>query len=235
MLRGMSRLKTALDLVVTVLIAVAAGFLLWRQIYPAGPPAPPNQVEDAKGRIEANEISHARGTARLALIEFADYQCPFCARHASEVAPALRREFLESGQIREVFVNFPLRSHALAQKASEAGECAARQGRFWEMHDSLFKEPESLDPPSLTRRARDIGLELPAFEQCLNAGQTAPLVARQTKIGRDLAVTGTPAFFIGIVQADGSIELKKRINGFAPLDRFQQLITELTPGRRAAN
>ena len=167
------------------------------------------------------------------LVEFADYECPFCARHAQTTAPTIKTNLLDSGDIRHVFFNFPLAIHPHAQKAGEAAECAANQGRFWEMHERLFSDPKALDLPDLSRRAEIIGLDGTKFSACLESGETTAKVHADLEEGRRLGVNSTPAFFVGTVQPDGAVKLQKRINGAVPFEEFDSVVKELLPQQRA--
>jgi protein-disulfide isomerase len=228
----MKRFREALDVAATICVIAAAGLLAWRQLAPSSKGAP--AAQDAKGIIAAEVVKNSRGTGAIALVEFADYECPFCGRHAREVGPALNSQFVKNGIVTEVFVNFPLQNHAEAQKASEAAECAAEQGRFWEMHESLFSPGGSLARAGLLARAQTIGLDAPRFSQCLDSGATAGIVEQHKKAGQQLSISGTPAFLLGVVREDGSIEVKRRLNGALPLDLFEQEISRLAPAQPVA-
>ena len=132
--------------------------------------------------------------APVTLVEFSDFQCPYCAR----LAPVVKRIAGEyPGQVRVVFRQFPLRSiHAQAQKAAEASLCAFDQDRFWEMHDALFADIKKLGPEDLTARAGKLNLDLEAFSQCLESGKYAATVQQDLEDGMAAGVSGTPAVFI---------------------------------------
>ena len=132
--------------------------------------------------------------APVTLVEFSDFQCPYCAR----IAPVVKRIAGEyPGRVRVVFRQFPLRSiHAHAQKAAEASLCAFDQGRFWEMHDALFEDIKKLESKDLTARARKLNLDLEAFNQCLDSGKYAAAVQQDLEDGMVAGVSGTPAVFI---------------------------------------
>jgi protein-disulfide isomerase len=169
----------------------------------------------------------------VVLVEFADYECPFCARHAQSTAPTIKKELLDSGEIQHVFFNFPLAMHPRAQKAGEAAECAAQQGHFWEMHERLFEDPRALEVTDLSQRAEDIGLNRETFMACLESGATAEMVREDLEEGRRLGVNSTPAFFVGTIRPDGSIDLVKRINGAVPFEQFEEAFREVLPTQRA--
>jgi protein-disulfide isomerase len=225
----MRRLKTAVDIVVTVLIVVAAILVIWRQFVPAGQTQARARIQDAAGTIPADLAINARGLGQVALVEFADFECPFCGRHAREVAPEIQKAFVDTEVIREVFLNFPLENHRRAEPAGAAAVCAANQGKFWAMHDALFRNQKALEQDDLTERAREVGLDLAIFSRCLETGDARPVIQRHKSAGRSLGVESTPVFFVGIVRADGSVELKKRINGAVPYSDFHSAIKDITP------
>lgn len=225
----MNNFKSRLDTLATLLVIIAASALLWRLFQP--PPTFPGQLPPVETvtdqTIPSGSITHARGSGPVALVEFSDFECPFCARHAQTTAPAIKDKLLDSGMIRQVFFNFPLAIHPRAQAASEAAECAAQQGRFWDMHESLFANPTALEVADLVSRAARLGLDAGAFTRCLETGETAERVADDLAAGRRLAVTATPVFFVGLVQADGSITLVRRINGALSPEEFDAVFEEV--------
>ena len=227
--------KTVLDIVSTVLVIAAAGVLLWHMYNPTPAPGAVPQVEEVKdAKLEADIVRHVRGKGPVALVAFSDYQCPFCAKHVLENGPLIKSKLLDSGSIREVFLNFPLPIHGFAEKAGEAAECAAKQQRFWEMHEAIFADAKALGIDNLTRHAEQLKLDVAKFTKCIDSGETAAAVQRDLAEGKRLAVSGTPAFFIGLVQADGGITLRKRINGAAPFEEFEKAIKDLQPARRGS-
>lgn len=148
-------------------------------------------------RIEVAEAgSPARGpeSAPVTIIEFSDFQCPFCSR----VIPTLDRVTKEyPDDVRLVFRQFPLHSlHPQAQKAAEASLCAHDQGKFWEMHDSMFANQSALAVADLKSAAEALELDAVAFAECLDTGAHADRVAADLEAGVAVGVTGTPALFI---------------------------------------
>lgn len=221
-------LKQIFDNLGTGLVIVAACVLLWRM-------APQSQVSPTVNRIEdvadlslhAGEVRHVLGTGDVILIEFADFQCPYCATHATSTGPALEEEFVKSGQIQMIFAHYPLSIHPYARKAGEAAVCAEKQGRFWELYHRLFKHPSELDETSLVRHAEAVGLNRPAFVSCLSTGETAADIEADVNTARRLGVSSTPLFFLGRRSADGDIRLLKRIKGTAPIATFRTAIAEV--------
>lgn len=231
-----TRLKGMLDTVSTVVVLIAGVAMLWRLYDPpqasrgARPP-----VENVDGlTIAADKVTNRRGTGAVVLVEFADYECPFCARHAQMTGPTIEKELVESGDLQHVFFNFPLPIHPRAQKAGEAAECAAQQGRFWEMHERLFEDTKALDVSHLAAKAEGLGLDRERFMRCLEGGETAAKVRADLEEGRRLGVAATPAFFVGTRAPGGSITLRKRINGAVPFDTFDATVREITEPRQRA-
>jgi len=226
----MKRLKSFIDVAATVLVVIAAGLVIWRMLVPAGASrSSPARIENATGTLPAELTKTALGSGQVALVEFADFECPFCGRHARDVEPMIRKTFVDTGIVRDVFVNLPLPIHAHAGPASEAAVCAGQQGKFWRMYDALFQDQGGLEAPDLTARAARLGLDPTAFAQCQRSAQARAEVERHKKVAAEMKVQATPAFFIGLVQPDGSIQLRKRLNGALPFADFNRAILEVTP------
>ncbi len=133
--------------------------------------------------------------APVTIVEFTDYECPFCRRHATEILPVVLTRYGDS--VRYVVRNFPLAAlHPFAIAAAQAAECAYRQGRFWEYHDALLRDTGPLSDAVLRAHAAAAGLDLAAFESCLQAEETRTAVARDLLDGWELGVNGTPTLFI---------------------------------------
>lgn len=132
--------------------------------------------------------------AKVTLVEFLDFQCPFCKRYNDQTLPRLQAVY--GAKVRFVDLNFPLSIHPLAQKAAEAAECATAQGKFWEFRDVLFRNQSALDIDSLKRYARDLQLDEGRFETCLDGGEGAAKVKDDVDEGDSDGVTATPTFFV---------------------------------------
>jgi protein-disulfide isomerase len=141
-----------------------------------------------------------RSTAAVTLVEYGDYQCPFCG-NTHPVIQKLQKQF--GGQFRFVFRNFPLAQvHAYAQRAAEAAEAAAAQGKFWEMHDYLYEHQEALDADNLVRAAVVLGLDRIQFNRDVAERVYADCVQEDIQSGIDSGVGGTPTTFINGVRND---------------------------------
>jgi protein-disulfide isomerase len=149
--------------------------------------APPSTAVDLEN---ANLLGSK--DAPVVLVEFADYECPYCQKVAPEIKK-LKDEF--GGKLAVAYKDFPLPMHAHAEKAAEAVRCAGKQGQFWAFHDELFSSKE-LDVDQLKVQARALKLDSAAFDTCLDAGETAAAVQRDREQGLRLGLSGTPSFFI---------------------------------------
>ncbi|QQR92781.1 MAG: DsbA family protein [Candidatus Iainarchaeum archaeon] len=138
--------------------------------------------------------------APVTIVEFSDFQCPFCQRFVSDAYPQIKTNYVDTGKVKIVFKHFPLSFHPFAQKASEAAECArtlSGDEKFWMMHDKMFANQSAIDVPDLKRYAKEIGLNETQFNACLDNGDTAAKVQADYTTGTSLGVSGTPSFVIG--------------------------------------
>jgi protein-disulfide isomerase len=164
-------------------------------------------------RIEVEAKGPTRGPANapVTIVEFSDFQCPYCGREY----PVIERVMKEyDGKVRLVFRHYPLDFHPFAQKAAEAGACAQDQGKFWELHDKMFTNQAKLAVDDLKGYAKSLGMDAAKFDKCLDSGEKKPLVEEDTKAGSAAGVNGTPAFFINGVF----------INGAQPFEQIKQTI-----------
>jgi len=172
-------------------------------------------------------------TARVTIVEFSDYQCPFCRRHSSQVLPELVKEYVKTGKVRYVFRDFPIASlHAQAHRLHEAAHCAGDQGRYWPMHDRLFADSQRTDVKGLVAHARALGLDEGRFERCVADGAHGAAVRQGVMDGEQARVRGTPTFFVGLTEPDGgAIRPQRLIVGAQPYAVFKQAIDGLLGGQ----
>jgi len=152
--------------------------------------------------------------APVTMVEFSDYECPFCGRHFTETYPQIKKDYIDTGKAKLVFRDFPLSFHQNAQKAAEAAECAGEQGKYYEMHDKLYSNQQALDIASLKIYAQQIGLNTAKFNDCLDSGKMAAEIKKDQTDGQSYGVQGTPAFFIN----------GKLVSGAQPFSVFKQAI-----------
>ena len=166
-------------------------------------------------RVEVAATGPSRGpaSAPVTLIEFSDFQCPFCAR----INPSLEQVLAKYGdKVRLVFRQFPLGFHANAQKAAEASLCAEQQGRFWQLHDAMFKNQGELAVEQLKAKAAGLGMDATTFGRCLDEGRFAAAVQADLEDGQAAGVEGTPALFVN----------GRFINGAVPFEDIAKVIDD---------
>ena len=165
--------------------------------------------------------------APVTVVEFSDFQCPFCSRFFQQTLPLIEENYIDTGKIKFVYKDLPLDSlHPNARAAHIAAECADEQGKFWEYHDVLFEKQSqwsSLASSELentfTEFATDMGLQAASFESCMQSPNIADEVNKDTLEAASYGATGTPTFFIGN-EKDGFIKLV----GAQPYAVFQRVI-----------
>ena len=167
--------------------------------------------------------------ASLAVIEFSDYQCPFCARHVRETLSRLDKEYIETGKITYLFRDFPLESiHPQAFKAAEAARCAGEQGKYWQMHDRLFANQKALGRRDLSRHAQALELEVASFDRCLDSGKQAAKIRGDIEDGLALGVKNTPSFLLVLTDPNSHhVKAVRAIRGAAPYEKFQEALESL--------
>lgn len=188
-------------------------------------PAPTGSAPSAGGKVEVSaeliEDSPMLGSAsaQVTIVEFTDYECPFCQKHFLQTYPLIKSNYVDTGKVKYVLMDFPLSFHPSAQKAAEAAHCARDQGgdeAYFEMHDLLFENQQSLNSASYLAWAGQLGLNTEQFSDCLNTGKHAAKVQASLQYGTSLGVSGTPGFFINGVP----------VSGAQPYNVFQQIIEQ---------
>jgi protein-disulfide isomerase len=186
-------------------------------------------LEDVYINIEG-AMTQGDTKAKVVMVEFSDYQCPFCGRHATDTYPQLMDQYVKTGKMRYILKNFPLEQiHPYAEKAAEAAECMGEQGKYWEAHDRLFKNQQALDVKELPAHALVLGLDVPKFQQCLDGGKYTAKVKADVAEGTKLNVRGTPSFFFGVPDPKDPKRMKavKFLSGALPMDQFKEEIDKL--------
>ena len=191
---------------------------------PQGPtPENPTIVSIAGGAIKGDE------NAQVTVVEFTDYQCPFCRRHVHDTQPQIEKDYVKTGKIRYVLRDFPLDSILpLAFIAAEAASCSGEQGKHWEMHDRLFANQNALAAAHLSSHAQAVGLDAAKFKTCLDSGKYTEKVRKDLAEAKKTGVNGTPTFFVGLTEPNGSeIKAVKKIVGAQSYAAFKDAIDGL--------
>lgn len=161
--------------------------------------------------------------AKLTMIMFSDFECPFCGRFARETLPQLEASYVKTGLLALDFRHLPLPIHANALLAATAADCAAQQGKFWEMHGPLFANQKGLLEGPIEEIAAGIGLDPGTFSKCLAAGPSTQIEADRAEAKR-LGLSATPVFLIGAVTGHRQVKVQKVIRGARPLSDFVSAI-----------
>ena len=141
--------------------------------------------------------SMGAANAPVTVVEFADYQCPFCLRFRNTTFPTLKEKYIDTGKVRWVAMNLPLQFHKDARKAAQAALCAGDQGKFWEMRTLLFKNPQRLAARFLPDYALELSMNVADFEACVNSDRHLDDVDKEARDANAVRLTGTPSFIIG--------------------------------------
>lgn len=188
--------------------------ILVNELKASGPPVKVS-LDPPRTEVTIAEHDPSKGPkdAPITIIEFSEYQCPFCAR----VTPTLKAlEQKYAGKIRIVYKDFPLQNHAQAPKAAEAAHCAGDQGKYWELHDRMFANQQQLQVPQLKQSAGALGLDQAAFDKCLDSGKYAAIVQEDVEYGGKMGVSSTPTLYIN----------GRLVSGAQPPAVFESIIDE---------
>ncbi len=196
--------------------ALKGGWAAWLQ---AGYPVAGQAVATAVPDEEAGVLGDP--DAPVTIVEYSDYQCPYCRQYTLETMPQVVQTYVDAGLVRYVFRDFPLSIHPNARKAANAARCAGEQGRFWSMHERLFEsqgewasQPQAQALEVFGRYAADLGLDADAFGECVATDRFAEQIAQDVQTGQQAGIGGTPSFVI-----DGKI-----LRGAHPFSSFQQMV-----------
>jgi protein-disulfide isomerase len=177
-----------------------------------------NLIEEPRVTVAATGPSRGPEGAKITIVEFSDFQCPYCSKAEDAVTQVAEKY---AGKVRIVFRHYPLSFHENAPKAAQASMCANEQGKFWEMHKQLFANQSALSVEALKGHAKSIGLDGAKFDACLDSDKMKGVVDADTKDGEAAGVNGTPAFFIN----------GKLLSGALPFSEFEKVINaELAKG-----
>lgn len=219
-----SRWSNFLTGAVAIAVVVLVGWKLLLGREPAAPPEPlpsePLVVTDAQVIGSPD--------AKVVMVEFSEFQCPFCGRYARELGASINEQFVQPGVIRVAFRNLPLESiHPLARPAALSALCAGEQGKFWKAHDLLFADQGRLgEIVSGGILANSLGLTIPTYEACMASDRPALRIQNDKATAASLGITGTPTFLIGYALPDGRVQVTTRFSGMAPASAYRQAFQE---------
>jgi protein-disulfide isomerase len=193
---------------------------------PRRPPVPQTAKVSIKG-----SASLGSADAPVTVVEFTDYQCPYCLKFIQDAFPKLKEQFIDTGKVRWVIRDMPLGFHKNARKAAQAAHCAGEQGKFWDMRDVLFANANQLDEEKLPGYAQVIGLDAAAFGSCLGSDRHLGAIDDSSKDAGTVQITGTPTFVVG--EAAGDWVEGKRLVGARDFKIFEQQILKALEDKQA--
>ena len=200
------------------------------------PPAPPAPAPPAQERVPLPAVSGpalGRADAPLTMVEFTDLECSFCRQFHATAFPEIKKNYIDTGKLRFVTLDFPLGFHPNAKHAAVAARCGGEQGRFWELREVLTTNADKLSPSAIVGHAAGLGLDMEAFQSCLDSGRFEAALQKDLAAAAAAGVSGTPTFVIG---RTGSAEPGWKITGAMPYaafrERIERLLGEAGPPRR---
>jgi protein-disulfide isomerase len=191
--------------------------------------APTTSASDSASLLGKADRGRIRGdsSAKLWLVMVSDFQCPYCRQWHDEVFATVMRDYVATGKVRIAYLNFPLSIHQNAVPAAEAAMCASVQGKFWEMHDAIFRTQDQWaglpDPkPMFDSLAASVGVASGPFRSCIQSNATRPMILADEQRASSAGVKATPTFFVGNDQIEGAV----------PLPEFRAALDKALAGAR---
>jgi protein-disulfide isomerase len=172
------------------------------------------------------ELFRGASAARVAIIEYSDFQCPFCGQYMHAAYPQIFADYIETGKIKYFYRDLPLPIHPQAVLAARAARCAGEQDKFWEMHDNLFSNQNALAEKEIVGRVPGLGMDAHKFSECLSSSRYANDIQKSASDANKIGIIGTPIFILGILNGE-ALDVKKTILGAHPYDTFKSAIDEL--------
>lgn len=173
------------------------------------PQAPVGKVKVANGHLPVS----GKDSAKVTIVEFSDFQCPFCGRFYTDTLPQIRKEYIDTGKVKLYYRHFPLDFHPAAFPGAVASECANEQGQFWTFHDKVFSGQDKIGAQGMTADqitqqyktwATEIGLDATKFNSCYDSQKFKEQVTSDQADGKTAGVSGTPTFYINGTQLVGA-------------------------------
>ena len=232
-LDGRRSWQTAIESIASIATLGAAIAIVYGTF--ARPPQPPPRRVPLPLPAEALSLEGAQlsgnASAPIAILEFSDFQCPYCGQFARMTLPALLAQHVQAGRILFAFRHLPLASvHPLASEAAAAAHCAGEVGKFWDAHDLFFAEGVRLDRALINALPAKVGLGSPRFAHCVGTDGKGQ-VERDTEAAKALGVRSTPTFFLGRRLADGRLKVTKVLEGAKPVASFNAEVEKLAGQR----
>lgn len=171
--------------------------------------------------------------ARVAILEYSDFDCSFCAKYATEIFPLIDQAYLQSGQVKYFFRDLPGPEHLNALFKARVARCAGEQDQFWGAHDRLFRDQRPFDGPGMTAFAKALGLDWDRFNACIASDSYLEAIQRSAAGAKRMGINGTPAFLIGTLSDDGTVlRASKVILGADSFQAFRTVLDDLLKPRK---
>jgi protein-disulfide isomerase len=168
------------------------------------------------------------GGARVAIMEYSDFDCSFCARYAREIFPRIDADYIKTGKVKYFFRDLPEPGETNAVFKARAARCAGEQGKFWEMHELLFADTAVRGEEALVAYAQGLGIDLDGFKHCLASDRYAEAISRSAASAERLGIKGTPGFLIGTATEDGDfVRMTRVFVGAESYGSFKSILDEL--------
>jgi protein-disulfide isomerase len=184
------------------------------------PPMPPATFSTQ------DEAFRGDSSATVAIVEYADFECPYCGQYEHEVYPQISEDYIQTGKVKYFYRDLPLPMHPHAMIAARAAHCAGEQGKYWEMHDSLFAKQNAIRDVDMPGRAQELGLDAAKFSECLSSDRYTDEINRSGAEAQKMGIQGTPTFFVGRVDPNGDVTNLKMIVGTRPYGAFKSAIDD---------
>jgi len=174
------------------------------------------------------ELFRGNERAVVAIIEYSDFECPYCGKYERDTSPQILENYIKTGKVKLYYRDLTSPTHPRAIPAARAARCAGEQDKYWEMHDSLFATQGALSDAALENRAQVLALDTKRFNECFSSGRYADELQKALEEAEKMGIDGTPTFFIGAVDARGeTMTVAARISGAHPFETFRSALDEV--------
>lgn len=228
MKRAFTKWEITMNLAASAAMILASVALIWTSF--RGPqrtrpalPLPSEPVSFDGAQLKGNP------NAGVVLIQYTDFQCPFCRRFARNVLPHLEERYISPGNVLFALRHLPLENHPFAARAAEAAECGGRQERFWPIHDALFAFDGALDEQFVLSQIRDVGLDEARFRECFE-GEATATVDRDKTSGEKLGIRVTPTFLLGSLESSRKVRVRRVVTGVKTVTEFAGILDSALRG-----
>jgi len=196
-----------------------------RPAAPAAPAAPAPVDDKVSMAFPPGGFSVGKENAPLVVVEYTDYQCPFCQRYHNDSFAQIKTNFVDTGKVRYISRDFPLPFHENARRSATAARCAAEQGKFWELRHTMIVNASQLQPDKLGGYAQSVSMDVPKFQACVDSDKFRAAIDKDIAEGTAAGVNGTPSFVIGRIE-NGKLQ-GVRMVGAMPYAQFEAKIQEM--------